>query len=52
MCGAAVEELMSTGNETQLALDGVGPSNIVSTLTFMNGVMFVSFLLSLKLVEF
>lgn len=43
MCGAAVEQIMSVGNETQLALDGIEPSSIVSTLTFMNGIMFVSF---------
>lgn len=41
MCGAAVEQIMSTGNETELAIQGIEPSTIVSTLTFMNGVMFV-----------
>ncbi|KAI6171042.1 hypothetical protein M3Y97_01081200 [Aphelenchoides bicaudatus] len=45
MCGAAVEEIMSNGNETELATSGIEPSTIVSTLTFMNGVMFLIFAL-------
>lgn len=43
MCGSAVEQIMSAGNETELALEGIEPSTIVSTLTFMNGIMFVGF---------
>lgn len=47
MCGAAVEQLMQSnqmGNSTDPLIEGLEPAIIVSTLTFMNGVMFVSFL--------
>lgn len=43
MCGSVVEELMHEYNSTSLneTLE-VNPTSIVSTLTFMNGIMFVS----------
>lgn len=46
MCGSAVEQIMHAYKiESTIDTLEVNPTRIVATLTFMNGIMFVSFLL-------
>jgi MFS superfamily sulfate permease-like transporter len=42
MCGAAAEDVMQNYNETALDKE-ITPATVVSTITFLNGVMFVRF---------